>query len=254
MNEVLKASNIEKIYGVKSKQPFKALNGIDLTINDGDFIVIMGPSGSGKSTFINVISTIDFPTAGTVIINGKDVTTMTEAELGHFKYENLGFIFQDFNLIGSLTMLENIAVPLSLSRKSKKEIISAVKAVASKLEIEHLLDKYPDECSGGQRQRAAICRALVNNPKLIVADEPTGNLDSENSHEILKLFKKLNEKDGVTILMVSHDSMIASYSKKLLFIKDGVIDATIEKGNKSQKEYYFDIVHTNSKESQELFK
>ena len=221
MKEILKATGVEKTYGINTKQAFKALKGIDLTINEEDFICIMGPSGSGKSTFINNISTIDTPTAGTVVINGQDTTKMSEEEIGKFKYENLGFIFQDFNLIGSLTILENIAVPLSLS--------------------------------GGQRQRAAIARALVNHPKLIVADEPTGNLDSENSHEILRLFKKLNQEDQVTILMVTHDSMIASYSKKLLFIKDGILETTIEKGERTQKEYYYDIVNANSKESQELF-
>ncbi|WP_041140092.1 ABC transporter ATP-binding protein [Beduini massiliensis] len=253
MDEVLKATGVEKTYGLHTKQPFKALKGIDLTINENDFICIMGPSGSGKSTFINVISTIDNPTGGRVVIGGQDVTEMTEEQLGRFKYENLGFIFQDFNLIGSLTISENIAVPLSLSHKSKQEIIQDVEAVAKKLGIDHLLHKYPEECSGGQRQRAAIARALVNQPKLIVADEPTGNLDSENSHEILRLFKQLNDEDGVTILMVTHDSMIASYSKKLLFIKDGELETTIEKLNKTQKEYYYEIVDANSKESQELF-
>lgn len=253
MNEVLKATHVEKVYGIQSKQPFKALKGIDLTIYENDFICIMGPSGSGKSTFINVISTIDQPTSGEVFIGGQNVTNMSEEELGRFKYENLGFIFQDFNLIGSLTISENIAIPLSLSKKTKQEIIKEVNDVAERLGISHLLHKYPEECSGGQRQRAAIARALVNHPKLIIADEPTGNLDSENSHEILKLFKELNDKDGVTILMVTHDSMIASYSKKLLFIKDGELETTIEKENKTQKEYYYEIVDANSKESQVLF-
>ncbi len=253
MNEVLKATHVEKVYGIQSKQPFKALKGIDLTIYENDFICIMGPSGSGKSTFINVISTIDQPTSGEVFIGGQNVTNMSEEELGRFKYENLGFIFQDFNLIGSLTISENIAIPLSLSKKTKQEIIKEVNDVAERLGISHLLHKYPEECSGGQRQRAAIARALVNHPKLIIADEPTGNLDSKNSHEILKLFKELNDKDGVTILMVTHDSMIASYSKKLLFIKDGELETTIEKENKTQKEYYYEIVDANSKESQALF-
>lgn len=254
MNEVLKATGIEKVYGIHTKQPFKALSGIDLTIHENDFICIMGPSGSGKSTFINVISTIDKPTGGTVLIGDTNVTDMSESQLGRFKYENLGFIFQDFNLIGSLTIAENIAVPLSLSHKSKQEIFDDINEVTKKLGIDHLIHKYPEECSGGQRQRAAIARALVNHPKLIIADEPTGNLDSENSHEILRLFKQLNKEDGVTILMVTHDSMIASYSKKLLFIKDGELETTIEKQDKTQKEYYYEIVEANSKESQELFK
>lgn len=252
--EVLVANNVIKIYGEHTKQPFVALKGIDLTIYEKDFICIMGPSGSGKSTFINVLSTIDFPTTGKVYIGGQDVTTMTEKQLGEFKYQNLGFIFQDFNLIDSLTFFENIAVPLSLSKATKKEIEQEVVEVAKKLEIDHLLNKYPDECSGGQRQRAAIARALVNHPKLIVADEPTGNLDSENSHELLKLFRKLNSEEGVTILMVTHDSMIASYSKKLLFIKDGELETTIEKNDMSQKEFFYKIVDANSKEQQGLFK
>ncbi|MBS5114243.1 MAG: ABC transporter ATP-binding protein [Erysipelotrichaceae bacterium] len=250
---VLEASQITKTYGEHSKQPFQALKGIDLTIHKEDFICIMGPSGSGKSTFINVISTIDFPTTGTVLIDGQDVTTMSEKQLGEFKYKNLGFIFQDFNLIDSLTLFENIAVPLSLSNLTKNEIEKEVNEVAKKLEITHIINKYPDECSGGQRQRAAIARALVNHPKLIVADEPTGNLDSENSHDLLKLFRKLNQEDKVTILMVTHDSMIASYSKKLLFIKDGELETTIEKGNMSQKEFFYKIVDANSKEQQGLF-
>ena len=250
---VLEASQITKTYGEHSKQPFQALKGIDLTIHKEDFICIMGPSGSGKSTFINVISTIDFPTTGTVLIDGQDVTTMSEKQLGEFKYKNLGFIFQEFNLIDSLTLFENIAVPLSLSNLTKKEIEKEVNEVAKKLEITHIINKYPDECSGGQRQRAAIARALVNHPKLIVADEPTGNLDSENSHDLLKLFRKLNQEDKVTILMVTHDSMIASYSKKLLFIKDGELETTIEKGNMSQKEFFYKIVDANSKEQQGLF-
>ena len=178
---------------------------------------------------------------------------MSEKQLGEFKYKNLGFIFQDFNLIDSLTLFENIAVPLSLSNLTKKEIEKEVNEVAKKLEITHIINKYPDECSGGQRQRAAIAKALVNHPKLIVADEPTGNLDSENSHDLLKLFRKLNQEDKVTILMVTHDSMIASYSKKLLFIKDGELETTIEKGNMSQKEFFYKIVDANSKEQQGLF-
>lgn len=251
--EILIAENVTKIYGLGSKNPVTALKDVSLKMNEGDFICVMGPSGSGKSTFINTLSTIDVPTKGKVFINGKEVRTMGENEVGEFRYKNLGFIFQEFNLLDSLTIFENIAVPLTLSNTPLDIIKEKVNAIANKLNVETLLDKYPIECSGGQRQRAAIARALVTNPKLIVADEPTGNLDSQNSHDLLELFKKLNDEEGVSILMVTHDSMIASYSQKLLYIKDGEIAETLEKGDLSQKEYFYKIVDINSHESQKLF-
>ena len=251
--KILVAENIVKIYGLGTSHPVTALNGVSLSMNEGDFVCVMGPSGSGKSTFINNLSTIDIPTKGKVFINGTEVRTMNEGEIGRFRYQNLGFIFQEFNLLDSLTVFENIAVPLSLAHVKKDELENRVKEIAIKLGVEELLDKFPSECSGGQRQRVAIARALVTNPKLIVADEPTGNLDSKNSHELLELFKKLNEEDGVSILMVTHDSMIASYSQKLLYIKDGKIAETVEKNDLSQKEYFYKIVDVNSVESQKLF-
>lgn len=251
--EILIAENVTKIYGLGSKNPVTALKDVSLKMNEGDFICVMGPSGSGKSTFINTLSTIDVPTKGKVFINGKEVRTMGENEVGEFRYKNLGFIFQEFNLLDSLTIFENIAVPLTLSNTPLDIIKEKVNAIAHKLNVETLLDKFPIECSGGQRQRAAIARALVTNPKLIVADEPTGNLDSQNSHDLLELFKKLNDEEGVSILMVTHDSMIASYSQKLLYIKDGEIAETLEKGDLSQKEYFYKIVDINSHESQKLF-
>lgn len=251
--EILIAENVTKIYGLGTKNPVTALKDVSLKMNEGDFICVMGPSGSGKSTFINTLSTIDVPTKGKVFINGKEVRTMGENEVGEFRYKNLGFIFQEFNLLDSLTIFENIAVPLTLSNTPLDIIKEKVNAIAHKLNVETLLDKFPIECSGGQRQRAAIARALVTNPKLIVADEPTGNLDSQNSHDLLELFKKLNDEEGVSILMVTHDSMIASYSQKLLYIKDGEIAETLEKGDLSQKEYFYKIVDINSHESQKLF-
>ncbi len=251
--EILVADHVTKIYGVETKNPVTALLDVSLKMYEGDFICVMGPSGSGKSTFINNLSTIDVPTKGRVYINGKEVRTMGENEVGRFRYENLGFIFQEFNLLDSLTIFENIAIPLSLANKNIKDINERVHQVAQKLNVHQLLDKYPHECSGGQRQRAAIARALVTNPKLIVADEPTGNLDSQNSHELLELFKNLNDQEGVSILMVTHDSMIASYSQKLLYIKDGEIAETIERGDLSQKDYFYKIVDVNSVESQKLF-
>lgn len=250
--EILVANEITKIYGLGSRNPVTALKDVSLTMYEGDFICVMGPSGSGKSTFINNLSTIDVPTKGKVFINGTEVRAMGENMIGKFRYENLGFIFQEFNLLDSLTIFENIAVPLTLASVSLKEIKERVQNIAIKLNIDMLLDKYPQECSGGQRQRAAIARALVTNPKLIIADEPTGNLDSHSSHELLELFKQLND-EGVSILMVTHDSMIASYSKKLLYIKDGEIAETIERGDLSQKDYFYKIVDVNSNESQKLF-
>lgn len=251
--QILVAENITKIYGLGTSHPLKALDNVSLSMNEGDFVCVMGPSGSGKSTFINNLSTIDIPTKGKVFINDKEIRTMGEGEIGKFRYQNLGFIFQEFNLLDSLTIFENIAVPLSLAHLSKTAINERVMKIAQRLDIESLLNKYPSECSGGQRQRVAIARALVTHPKLIVADEPTGNLDSQNSHELLELFKQLNEEEGVSILMVTHDSMIASYSQKLLYLKDGKIAETVEKNDLSQKEYFYKIVDVNSNESQKLF-
>lgn len=251
MREVLMANNLVKEYGVKGQ--IKALNGVSLSINEGDFICIMGPSGSGKSTFLNMIATVDTPTSGSVKIDGQSVNSMSEGNIAKFRYENIGFIFQEFNLIDSLTIRENIGVPLVLASKGKDEIRGRVEAIAKKLDIYEYLDKFPVECSGGQRQRAAAARALVTEPKLIVADEPTGNLDTKNSHELLQFLKSLNENENKTIVMVSHDSMIASYSKKLVFIRDGKIEEIIERGNKDQSEFFYDIVDVTSKENQNLF-
>lgn len=251
--KILEAKNITKIYGLDTKNPVTALTDVSLTIEEGEFVCIMGPSGSGKSTLINNISTIDIPTKGLVFINNQEVRQMSEGKIGKFRYENLGFIFQEFNLLDSLTVFENIAVPLTLAKTPKEEMKQRIEKVAKQLGVEALVSKYPGECSGGQRQRVAICRALVTNPKLIVADEPTGNLDSKNSHELLSLFKEMNEKEGVSIVMVTHDPMIASYSSKLLYIKDGVIDAMVERKDMTQKEYFYKIVDVNSSDTQALF-
>ncbi|MGG7178754.1 ABC transporter ATP-binding protein [Clostridium paraputrificum] len=251
MSTILVAKNLIKEYGNKGQ--IKALNDVSLEINEGDFIGIMGPSGSGKSTFLNMIATVDKPTKGKVIIDGTNVTAMGEGQIAKFRYENIGFIFQEFNLIDSLTLRENIGVPLVLASKSKEEIKVKVEGIAKKLDIYDYLDKFPVECSGGQRQRAAAARALVTNPKLIVADEPTGNLDTKNSHELLNFLKELNDNEGITILMVTHDSMIASYTKKLVFLRDGKIEEVLDKGDKDQKEFFYDIVDVTSKETQNLF-
>lgn len=253
MEKVLVAENVKKVYGQFEEQKVEALKGINLEMEKGEFVCVMGPSGSGKSTLLNVLSTIDLPTNGFVHINGTNVKKMTEYELGKFRYENLGFIFQEFHLINSLSVFDNIAVPLDLANVNKKEIKERVVDIAKKLNIEEILYKKPLECSGGQQQRIAIARALVTNPKLIVADEPTGKLDSQNSHELLSIFRTLNIEQGVTILMVTHDATIASYSTKMLRIKDGLIETTIERNDMSQKEYFYKIVDANSQESQLQF-
>ena len=250
---VLDAKGVKKVYGLYDDQKVEALKGIDLHMVEGEFVCIMGPSGSGKSTLLNVMSTIDFPTKGFVHINGTNVIKMTEYELGQFRYKNLGFIFQEFHLIDNLTIFDNIAIPLSLANVDKKEIKERVEDIATQLKIEMTLNKYPKECSGGQRQRVAIARALVTNPRLIVADEPTGNLDSQNSHELLSIFRRLNKEKGVTILMVTHDATIASYSTKMLRIKDGLIETIVEADGLSQKDYFYKIVEANSQESQLAF-
>ena len=251
--EIIKAEHVSKIYGLGSKHPYQALNDITLTINEGEFVCIMGPSGAGKSTLLNVLTTIDFPTKGKVFIDGEEVRTLSSHQVGLLRYERLGFIFQDFNLLDALTVKENIAVPLSLASVNRQEIDERIISIASKLNIEKLLEKYPYECSGGQRQRIAIARALINHPKIIVADEPTGNLDSANSHEVLDFFSKLNIEEGVTVLMVTHDPLIASYSSKLLYIKDGMIEHTIHKEALEQKDYFNRIVDINSNEAQSYF-
>lgn len=250
-NSIIYAKDVEKIYG-SLDSGYKALKGVDLSINRGDFICIMGPSGSGKSTFINVISSLDVCTSGKVVIKGKNVKAMGESEIAKFRYDNIGFIFQEFNLIDELNIRENIGLTLVAAGKSKKEIREKVLAISKKVGIEEILEKYPWQCSGRQKQRAATARALVNNPELIIADEPTGNLDTKNSHEFLAMIREMNIKENKTILMVTHDSMIASYSKTLLFLRDGKIDEIVEKGDKSQMEFYKEIMNITSKESEEI--
>lgn len=252
MNKILEAKNVYKLYNQHTKNEFEALHDITLDVFEGDFICIMGPSGSGKSTLLNNLSTIDLPTKGTVLINGTSVHKMGEIATGKFRYQNLGFVFQSFNLMDTLTIEDNIAVPLTLAGMEQTVIKQRVQEIADKLELSTILNKFPTECSGGQCQRCAVARALITNPKLIVADEPTGNLDSKNSHELLTILRDLNLHEKVTILMVTHDAMIASYSKKVLFIRDGIIDEVIEADGLDQKDYFYKIVQANSKESMEL--
>lgn len=249
--KILRVKDIHKVYNLYTDHEFEALKGINFDVEEGEFIVVMGPSGSGKSTFINNISTIDLPTHGLVYINDIEVRTMSGNELGQFRYDNLGFIFQNFNLLDTHTLYENIAMPLSLSKVNAKETDERVHQLAKQMNIEAYLNKFPYECSGGQRQRAAICRALINHPKIIVADEPTGNLDSQNSLELMNILNDMNQ-DGVTIIMVTHDPLIASYSSRLIYIEDGQIIQELKRENLTQKEYYSLIMNSNKDKTIEL--
>ncbi|MDY3208199.1 ABC transporter ATP-binding protein, partial [Clostridium baratii] len=231
-NEILVAKEIEKIYGV-GENSFSALNKVSLKVCKGDFIGIMGPSGAGKSTLINILATLDVPTRGKVLINGKNVMGMNDTDLSEFRRENIGFIFQDFNLLDTLTIKDNILSSVILGGLEKEECDRRLSDVVRKMDIEEILDKYPSECSGGQKQRAAVCRALISNPQMIVADEPTGALDTKNSNELLRLLSKLNKEDNITILIVTHDAIIGSYCKELLMIRDGKIDATLTRDGSS---------------------
>ena len=219
--EVLRVSNIEKYYGRKGNIT-KAINNISFNVEEGEFVGIMGPSGSGKTTLLNCISTVDNITTGNIKINGKEITKLKSKSIEKFRREELGFIFQDFNLLDTLTAFENIALALTIQEgKKAKNIRDRVLEVARKLDIEEVLSKFPYEMSGGQKQRVAEARAIITNPSLILADEPTGALDSKASRLLLDSFEKLNEEMNATILMVTHDAFTASYAHRILFIKDG---------------------------------
>lgn len=246
---ILETRNLTKIYNQQMENEFEALHGINFKAWAGEFLCVMGPSGSGKTTFINNISTVDFPTKGQVFIDGVEIHSMSANELGRFRSQKLGFVFQDFNLLSTHTLYENIAMPLALAKVKKTEVRKRVEEMARRMGIQELLYKYPKECSGGQRQRGAICRALVMSPKMIVADEPTGNLDRRSANEFLAVIDRLNKEERVTIIMVTHDPLMASYSSRLVYIKDGAIEQTIERKEMSQKEYFRLITEINASES-----
>lgn len=239
--EVLKVNNLKKYYG-NNTNITKALNNISFTVSNNEFLAIMGASGSGKTTLLNTISTIDSVTSGNIIINGVDITNLKEEELSNFRKENLSFVFQDFNLLDTLTIKENIALSLIINKEDKNKIDNLVLDISKKLGIEDILNKYPYEVSGGGKQRCASARALINNPKLILADEPTGALDSRNARVLLETFKEMNEELNATILMVTHDAFSASYANRVLFIKDGKIFNEIIKGQKMRGEFYDEII------------
>jgi len=241
MENMLTVKQVEKYYGNKGNLT-KALDGVSFSIEKGEYVGIMGASGSGKSTLLNCISTIDSVTSGGIIIDGKDVTSMKSRELSEFRRTKLGFIFQDFNLLDTLTAMENIILTLTISNVNHKEAIKRTQAVAKTLGIYEELAKYPYQMSGGQRQRVAAARAIVGNPAMILADEPTGALDSKSSRMLLESMEQLNNDLGATILMVTHDAFAASYCKRILFIKDGKIFNELIRGDKSRKTFFGEII------------
>ncbi len=245
MEKVLEVKNIEKYYGNKSNLT-KAIDNISFDVTKGEFVGIMGASGSGKTTLLNCISTIDRVTSGKIIINNKDITKLKGNNLNKFRREELGFVFQDFNLLDTLTAYENIALALTIQKVSPKEIDKRVTEIARTLGIEEILNKYPYQVSGGQKQRIASSRAIITNPKLILADEPTGALDSKSSRQLLECFENLNEKFDATILLVTHDAFSASYANRILFIKDGKIFNELIKGNSSRKEFFEKIIEVQT--------
>ena len=238
---VLEIKNIEKYYGSKSSLT-KAIDDISFNVEKGEFVAIMGASGSGKTTLLNCISTIDKVTAGHIYIEEKDITKLRGNELNKFSRENLGFIFQDFNLLDTLTAYENIALALSIQNENINQIDEKVKKVAQELDIENVLNKYPYQMSGGQKQRVASARAIITKPKLVLADEPTGALDSKSSKMLLDKFNYLNDELKTTILMVTHDAFTASYASRVVFIKDGKLFNEIYRGNDSRKEFFDKII------------
>lgn len=241
MQNILKVEKIEKYYGNKGNIT-KAIDNISFRVDKGEFVGIMGPSGSGKTTLLNCISTIDTVTTGHIIINNKDITALKKKAMEEFRRDELGFIFQDFNLLDTLTAYENIALALAIQNRKSFEINNLIKNIAEKLEITDVLKKYPFQMSGGQKQRVASARALVTEPSLILADEPTGALDSKSSRLLLDSFEKLNKELHTTILMVTHDAFTASYSQRILFIKDGRIFNELIRGNDTRKEFFNKII------------
>lgn len=242
MNEkkVLEIKNLTKNYGNKGFQTH-VLKGIHLSIYENDFIAIMGPSGSGKTTLLNIISTIDTPTQGSVILDGKDLTKLSNKDLSKIRRDKIGFIFQDYNLLDTMTLQDNIALPLSLNGVDASTCIQKSLELGTLFGLKEHLKKYPYQLSGGQKQRGATCRALITNPEIIFADEPTGALDSKSSRDLLECLKSVNESGQATILMVTHDALSASYAKDVYILSDGAIQCRLSKGH-DRKEFYDRII------------
>lgn len=241
MEKILSVKNVEKYYGSKSSLT-KAVNDISFDVEKGEFVAIMGASGSGKTTLLNLISTIDKVTSGQIIVDGEDITKLKGNKLNKFRRDKLGFIFQDFNLLDTLTGYENISLSLAIQNVSYSEQRKKIMEVADKLGITKIINKYPYQMSGGEKQRIASARAIITNPSLILADEPTGALDSKSSKQLLNSFEYLNKELNSTILMVTHDAFAASFATRVIFIKDGKIFNEIQKGDLSRKEFFDNII------------
>lgn len=238
---LLEINHLEKVFRTRfSKEVTRALQDVDFKVDQGEFIAIMGESGSGKTTLLNILATLEKPTNGSVLLNGQDITKIKESQLAEFRLKNLGFVFQDFNLLDTLSVRDNIFLPLVLDRKNYKEMEARLSQLAPKLHIQDLLDKRPFELSGGQKQRVAIARSLITNPQIVLADEPTAALDYRNSEDLLNLFEQIND-DGQTLLMVTHSANAASHARRVLFIKDGRIFHQLYRGNKTNQEFNKDI-------------
>ncbi|MBP7320413.1 MAG: ABC transporter ATP-binding protein [Lachnospiraceae bacterium] len=245
MKKILTVEHLQKYYGGKGSIT-KAVDNISFSVEEGEYIGIMGASGSGKTTILNCISTIDQVTSGNIYIEEQDVTAMKRMDLSRFRRDKLGFIFQDFNLLDTMTAYENIALTLTIQKKKPDEVRMRVAEVAKMLNIENVLNKYPYQLSGGQKQRVAAARALIGNPSIILADEPTGSLDSRAARVMLECFKKMNETMNATILMVTHDPFSASYCQRILFIKDGKLFNELMKGKNDRKEFFNRIMEVNA--------
>lgn len=242
---ILEATKIHKNYGNKFNKQ-EVLKGIDIAIKEGEFVSIMGASGSGKTTLLNVLSSIDKASSGTIYINEKKMTAMKEKELATFRKHHLGFIFQEYNLLDTLTVKENILLPLSISKVPKKEANQKFKEVATELGIYEIKNKYPNEISGGQKQRTSAARSFIHQPSIIFADEPTGALDSRATSDLLNKLSDLNKKRNATIIMVTHDPVAASYCRRVIFIKDGQIYTQLNKGEQSRQDFFNDIMKTQA--------
>ncbi|MCU6753584.1 ABC transporter ATP-binding protein [Bovifimicola ammoniilytica] len=241
MSEYIKVYEVEKYYGEGSNVT-KAVDGVSFDVDKGEFVGIMGASGSGKSTLLNMMSTIDKVTAGHIYYGETDITGLNEDKLSDFRRDNLGFVFQDFNLLDTLTIGENVALAMTFHTKRKKEIKEKVDEMLSLLGISGIRDKFPYQVSGGQKQRCACARALINNPSLLLADEPTGALDSKAAQTLLETFTRINKSMQATILMVTHDAFSASYCDRILFLKDGKIFNELVKGDKSRRDFLNEIL------------
>ncbi|MFC2401285.1 MAG: ABC transporter ATP-binding protein [Streptococcus sobrinus] len=238
---LLEINHLKKVFRTRfSKEETRALQDVDFKVDDGEFIAIMGESGSGKTTLLNILATLEKPTKGSVILGGQDITKIKESKLASFRLKNLGFVFQEFNLLDTLSVRDNIFLPLVLDRKGYQEMERRLQDIAATLRISDLLDKRPFELSGGQKQRVAVARSLITNPQILLADEPTAALDYRNSEDLLNLFETINES-GQTLLMVTHSANAASHAKRVLFIKDGRIFHQFYRGEKSNQEFSKEI-------------